>query len=132
VTETNAVTISRRRPKVYLKILLQVGTVTQLTFLIRVICIVVTVYNFNDDDGDDDDDNNGKALCWDVTITCPLADSYIIAAVRESGTAAELAASRKEEKYPALDGRYIFEPIAIETLGIFNTSARQLLSNLGR
>jgi len=61
-----------------------------------------------------------------------LADSYIIAAARESGAAAVLAASRKEEKYAALDGRYIFEPIAIETLGVFNTSARQLLSNLGR
>jgi len=76
--------------------------------------------------------SSGKALCWDVTITCPLADAYIIAAARESDTAAELAASRNEEKYAALDGRYIFEPIAIETLGVFNTSARQLLSSLGR
>jgi len=76
--------------------------------------------------------SSGKALCWDVTITCPLTDSYTIAAARESGTAAELAASRKEEKYAALDDRYIFEPITIETLGVFNTSARQLLSNLGR
>jgi len=76
---------------------------------------------------------SGKALCWDVTITCPWADSYITAAARESGAAAELAASRKEEKYAALDGRYIFEPIAIETMGVFYTSARQqLLSNLGR
>jgi len=46
--------------------------------------------------------------------------------------AAELATSRKEEKYADLDGRYIFEPIAIETLGVFNTSARQLLFDLGR
>ena len=46
--------------------------------------------------------------------------------------AAELAASRKEEKYADLDGRYTFEPIAIETLGVFNTSARQLLCDLGR
>jgi len=61
-----------------------------------------------------------------------LVDSYIIAAARESGSAAELAASRKEENDAALDGRYSFEPIAIETLGVFNTSARQLLSNLGR
>ena len=30
-----------------------------------------------------------------------------------------------------LDGRYIFEPIAIET-GSFSTLARQLLSDLGR
>jgi len=75
--------------------------------------------------------SNGKALCWDVTITCPLADSYITAADRESGAAAELAASRKEEKCAAPDGRYIFEPIAIESLGVFITSARQLLSDLG-
>jgi len=27
---------------------------------------------------------------------------------------------------------YIFEPIAVETLGVFNTSALQLLSDLGR
>jgi len=61
-----------------------------------------------------------------------LAESYTSAAARESGAAAEHAASRKEEKYAELDGRYIFEPIAIETLGVFNTSARQLLSDLGR
>jgi len=61
-----------------------------------------------------------------------LAESYINAAARESDAAAELAASLKEDKYADLDGRYIFEPIAIETLGAFNTSARQLLSDLGR
>jgi len=61
-----------------------------------------------------------------------LADSYIIAAARESGAAAKLAASRKKEKYAALDGRYIFKPIAIEILGVVNISAYQLLSNIGR
>ena len=76
--------------------------------------------------------SSGKALCWDVTVTCPLADSYISAAARESGAAAEIAASRKEEKYADLDGRYILEPIAIDTLGVLKTSARQLLCNLGR
>jgi len=40
-----------------------------------------------------------------IIITCPLADSYIIVAARESGAVAEAA----------LDGRYIFESIAIET-----------------
>jgi len=74
----------------------------------------------------------GKSLCWDVTVTCPLAESYVNAAAREAGAAAELAASRKEEKYRDIDGPYIFEPIAVETLGIHNESARQLLSDLGR
>ena len=57
---------------------------------------------------------------------------FISAAARESGAAAEIAASRKEQKYADLDGRYIFEPIAIDTLGILNTSTRQLLCDLGR
>jgi len=38
----------------------------------------------------------GKALCWDVTVICPLADWYISAAARVAEAAAELAASRKK------------------------------------
>ena len=30
------------------------------------------------------------------------------------------------------DARYIFEPIVVETLGVFNASARHLLDDLGR
>ena len=40
---------------------------------------------------------SGKALCWDVTVTCPLADSYVTRAACEASSAAELAASRKGE-----------------------------------
>jgi len=40
---------------------------------------------------------SGKSLCWDVTVTCPVAES-----------------------------------IAVETLGVFNASARHLLDDLGR
>jgi len=77
--------------------------------------------------------SSGQAVKrWDVTVTCPLADSYINVAAREPGATAELAASVKEEKYADLNGRYTFEPIAIETLGVFNTSARQLLCDFGR
>jgi len=44
-----------------------------------------------------------------------------------------MAASRKEDKYVDLGARYIFEPIiAVETLGVFNASARHLLAYLGR
>ena len=45
---------------------------------------------------------------------------------------AEMAASRKEDKYVDLGARCIFEPIAVETLGVFNASARHLLADLGR
>ena len=78
--------------------------------------------------------NNIKALCWDVTVICPLADSYISAAARDAESAAERAASRKKMKYPGLDGRYrpMFAPIAFENLGVASASTRQLLSYLGR
>jgi len=46
-----------------------------------------------------------------------------------------MAATRKQEKYVDLGARYIFEPIAVETLCVFNASARHqghLLDDLGR
>jgi len=47
-----------------------------------------------------------------------------------------MAATRKQEKYVDLGARYIFEPIAVESLGVFNTSARhhlgrRIFANLG-
>jgi len=66
------------------------------------------------------------------SVTCPLAKSYLNRAAHEAGAAAEMAASRKEEKYVDLGARYIFERIAVETLGVFNASARHLLGDLRR
>ena len=40
-----------------------------------------------------------KSLCADVTVTCPLAESYIEGAARQAGSTVEMAASRKKEKY---------------------------------
>jgi len=73
-----------------------------------------------------------QGTMWDVTVTCPLADSYVAGAAHEADSAAEHAAVRKEVKYSNIDGRYLFEPIAIETLGVYSTSAHQLLSGFGR
>ena len=67
-----------------------------------------------------------------MTVICPLAESYVTGSVREAGAAAELAASRKEEKFASIGSEYLFEPIAVETLGPMNTSACQLFANLGR
>ena len=39
---------------------------------------------------------SGKSLCWDVTVTCPFAESYIEGAARQAGSTAEMAASRKK------------------------------------
>ena len=49
-----------------------------------------------------------------VTVTCPLAESYF----SRAGHEADSAASCKEEKYVDLGARYIFEQIAVETLGL--------------
>ena len=61
-----------------------------------------------------------------MTVICPLADSYISAAARVAGAAAELAASGKEVKYAGLDGRYVFAPIAS---GTWEYQALQLASS---
>jgi len=38
-----------------------------------------------------------------------------------------MASTHKEERHVNLGARYIFEPTAVETLGVFNASARHLL-----
>ena len=75
--------------------------------------------------------SQGKPLTWDVTVICSSADSYIGASERNAGAAAELAAARKNDKYSGLTTSHIVEPIAIETLGPFNSSALVLLGELG-
>ena len=62
---------------------------------------------------------------------CSLAESYVNGVAREAGAAAEVAASRKEKKYADLDSRYVFEPIAVETLGVLNSSTNSLLKEIG-
>jgi hypothetical protein len=72
----------------------------------------------------------GRPLTWDVTVTFPLADSYIEGYV--AGSAAERAATSKRDKYTSLPGTLSFEPIAFESTGAINESAITLLSELGR
>ena len=43
-----------------------------------------------------------------------------------------MAATRKEVKYGGIVGRHMFEPIPVETLGVFIASAVRLLNDLGR
>jgi len=69
---------------------------------------------------------SGKSLCWDVTVICRLAESYVTGSAREAVDAAELAASRIEEKYASIGSEYLFALIAVETLG--KPSACQLFS----
>ena len=43
-----------------------------------------------------------------------------------------MAATRKEAKYAGIVRRHMFEPIAVETLGVYNASAIRILNDLGR
>jgi len=44
--------------------------------------------------------------------------TYVKGAAREAGAAAEVAASRKEDKCADLDSRCLFKPIAVETIDL--------------
>ena len=71
----------------------------------------------------------GKPLTWDVTVICPLADSYVAAAAREAGSAAEEAATRKTAKYSNIQAHHIFQPVAVESLGPINASGSVFFRN---
>jgi len=59
-----------------------------------------------------------------------LADSYVNASANSAGGAAEMAASRKSAKYADLPASYIFQLIALETLGPMNSSAMEFFTVL--
>jgi len=50
---------------------------------------------------------------------------------REAGLVAELAASKKMDKYTSLAADYHFQPIAVEMLGPINKSAYDFLTFFG-
>src|SRR5271155_804739 len=61
-----------------------------------------------------------------------MAESYVVACSKAAGAAAEAAASKKVEKYADLPASYLFQPIALESLGPINSSALDFLADLGR
>ena len=65
---------------------------------------------------------------WDVMAVCTVADSYVAAMARETKRVAEL----KISKYSGLEDKYVFQPIAVESLGPLNETACQFLKDLGR
>ena len=74
----------------------------------------------------------GKPLTWDVTVVCPLAESYIGDSATNAGSAAEAAATRKAAKYAGLERTHIFQSVAVENLGTMNASAYGFLAGLGQ
>ena len=74
----------------------------------------------------------GKPLTWDVTVVSTLANSYLHSTSHSASSAAETPSVRKESKYSSIPPDYIFQPVAIETLGPLNASALNFLSEVAR
>jgi len=67
-----------------------------------------------------------------MTVVSTTVESYVAAAARGRGEVAEMAATRKCQKYSELCTAYLFLPFAVETLGPINDSAYEFLEILGR
>ena len=70
-------------------------------------------------------------MAWDATIVSSLAESHVVASASTAGSAAEIAASNKCEKYTDLPANYSFQPIALETLGSVSKSTPAFPGELG-
>jgi hypothetical protein len=71
-------------------------------------------------------------MTWDATVADSLADSYLDRTVHVAGAAAEILAAAKTRKYAALEDRYIFVPLAFETLGPVCAEGISFLCELGK
>ena len=74
----------------------------------------------------------GRSAAWDVTVIDTLATSYLASTSVTPGSAAEIAAARKEDKYINLATTHTFVPIALETMGPISAKSLVFLRELGR
>ena len=75
---------------------------------------------------------NGKSLCWDCTCLDTFAETHLINSAINPGSAANSAEDRKRRKYSALANQYQFEPIAVETTGVYGKTTSLTLREIGR
>ena len=76
--------------------------------------------------------SQGRALCWDATCVNTYGENSVNNIAVEVGQAAARAESNKRSKYPELVRRFRFEPVAIETSGVFGPSSRNIIYEIGR
>ena len=74
----------------------------------------------------------GKCLTWDATCTDTFCKTAINEAAINPGAAATKAEQRKRTLYSNLQDQYRFEPLAIETTGVYGKSSARFISELGR
>ena len=74
----------------------------------------------------------GKHLCWDSTCVDTFSRSAINESAIQAGSAADKAEERKRNLYSTLQSTYRFEPLAIETTGVYGKSSIKFIAELGR
>ncbi|CAG9138310.1 unnamed protein product, partial [Plutella xylostella] len=74
----------------------------------------------------------GRSLLWDATCVCTLALSHVQSTAANAGATAEAAARLKKLKYSQLKQRYLFVPLAVETMGVWGEEGRAFLREIGR
>ena len=62
----------------------------------------------------------------------PISCFYVDRAATDACTVARMAAIRKTEKRSTLSSAYMFEPIAVQNLGVFSSTTLNFISELGR
>ena len=75
---------------------------------------------------------NGMPLVWDATCVDTFAASYVVQCAVNPAHAANQAEQAKIVKYRNLTDRYLFQPISVETTGVFGSQTRTFLKDLGR
>ena len=76
--------------------------------------------------------SRGRSLVWDCTCVDTFAEAHLNRSAVEAGAAAVGAEERKRRKYATLAGAHLFEPIAVETTGVYGRSTGVILRTIGR
>ena len=74
----------------------------------------------------------GVNLVWDCTCVDTFAGVHLNRSVMEAGTAANSAEEHKRRKYAGLAEAHQFEPIAVETMGVYGEFTGVILGAIGR
>jgi len=74
----------------------------------------------------------GRSLVWDATVVDTFAESHYIVSAAIPGSIATDAKTAKCRKYNDLLDNYYFQPVAIETTGVYGKSVALFLNCLAK
>jgi len=74
----------------------------------------------------------GRSFIWDATVVDTFAESHYIISAAIPGSVALDAKTNKCRKYNDLLDNYYFQPVAIETTGVYGKSTAPFLSCLAK